>query len=143
MQAIPARWAKYRRRWLLRAAAAAAPAQCRRGLSFRCSSLETCGGRGAGRERSQISPQQLQGTIAPGSNRQRRHCPARSRGRPHPRQAPTPRAPCPDAARPRAPCTPQVRDLQQALALVNDNALLGLQEGAEVLLDHVSADLAA
>jgi hypothetical protein len=61
------------------------------------------------------------------------------RQRPRPRLKPPPR-PCID---PPSTVPPQVRDLQQALALVNDNPLLALQEGAEVLLDHFAANLAA
>ena len=41
------------------------------------------------------------------------------------------------------PMRAEVHGLQQSLALVNDNPLLGLQEAAELLAGQLSADLAA
>ena len=49
----------------------------------------------------------------------------------HTRRRPPPRLP------------PQYNDLQQQLALVNDNPMLGLQEATELLATQLGADLAA
>jgi len=51
---------------------------------------------------------------------------------------PTPRPPLPSHTQPA-----EVHGLQQQLAIVNDNPLLGLQESAELLAAQLEVDLAA